>query len=288
MRFAGVACAAALATASALAHVTAASAAARDRFATADGARVHYRIDGDAARTVVFVHGWACDGSFWREQIPAIVARGSRAIAVDLPGHGRSDHPDVAYTPERLARGVEAVLRQERDSGPVLVGHSMGGLVIRYVAEHVPGARGLVVVDSRSVLFGEGNSDAAQRAAFADALRRDATDKTFRDYLPTFFVDATPAAVREEIAAKMVKTNRRVAASAYEGMGTAKQWSASPTSIPTLALYGKSGDAGTETALRRQFTQLQYVRWPDPIGHFLMLERPQVFNDALVAFLDGL
>ena len=284
MRF--VRLASAIVIACVLVHAVATSGAARDRFATSDGARVHYQIDGDGVRTVVFVHGWACDGSFWHEQVPASVARGWRAIAVDLPGHGRSDHPDVAYTPERLARGVEAVLRQERVSDPVLVGHSMGGLVSRYVAEHVPGVRGLVIVDSRSVLFGEGISDAAQRAAFADALRRDSTDKTFRDNLPTFFVDATPAAVREEVASKMTRTNRRAAASAWEGMSTAMRWSASPTSIPTLAIYGKFGDDGMERALRRLFTRLQYVRWPDPIGHFLMLERPQAFNDALIAFLD--
>lgn len=267
------------------AHV---SAAARDRFATADGARVHYQIDGDGPRAVVFVHGWACDATFWSEQVPFVVAHGWRAVAVDLPGHGESEQPDVSYTSERLARGVEAVLRQERITAAVLVGHSMGGLVVRYVADDVPGILGLVIADSRSVLLGEGDRDKARRTAFGESLRRDASDKTLRDYLPTFFVDATPPAVRESVSARMLHTNRRVAVSAYEGTtNTTRRWSESPTSIPTLAIYGQFAEPDTETILRRQFTRLEYVRWSEPVGHFLMLERPQAFNAALLAFLDA-
>jgi pimeloyl-ACP methyl ester carboxylesterase len=236
----------------------------------------------------VFVHGWASDLSSWEAQVPAVVAAKQRVIAVDLPGHGRSDHPDAAYTPERLARGVLAVLKQEQVANPVLVGHSMGGLVVRYVAQQMPATRGLVIVDSRSVLFGEGAVNKTQRMAFADALRHDATDDTLRRYLTDFFVEASPQAVRAAVTATALQTDRAAAASEYEGMTNARTWSASPSNIPTLALYGKFATPDSESLLRRLFTRLEYSHWTEPVGHFLMMEKPDRFNDALIGFLKRL
>ena len=50
-----------------------------------------------------------------------------RALLVDLPGHGQSEKPDVAYTQERFARAIEAVMRHAGVERAVLLGHSMGG-----------------------------------------------------------------------------------------------------------------------------------------------------------------
>lgn len=59
---------------------------------------------------MVFVHGWACDGSFWYEQTVAFAQRW-RVIVLDLPGHGESEPATVTYTPDYLAHGLDAVLR---------------------------------------------------------------------------------------------------------------------------------------------------------------------------------
>src|SRR3954471_16912199 len=75
--------------------------------ATYDGARVHYESYGKGQEAVVFIHGWTCDLTFWRGQAPVYEKR--RALLVDLPGHGQSAKPEVAYTQERFARAVEAV-----------------------------------------------------------------------------------------------------------------------------------------------------------------------------------
>lgn len=47
---------------------------------------IHYTDTGTGSKAVVFVHGWACDSTFWSEQIPALTDCG-RLIAIDLPGH---------------------------------------------------------------------------------------------------------------------------------------------------------------------------------------------------------
>ncbi|PYT30615.1 MAG: hypothetical protein DMG58_14015 [Acidobacteria bacterium] len=64
---------------------------------------------------------------------PDFLARASaavqkrRALLVDLPGHGQSEKPDVAYTQERFARAIEPVMRHADVERAVLLGHSMGG-----------------------------------------------------------------------------------------------------------------------------------------------------------------
>src|SRR5437764_6662542 len=92
-----------------------------------DKAKVHYESYGQGKDAVVFIHGWTCDLTFWRGQAP--VYEKQRALLIDLPGHGQSDKPEVAYTQERFARAIDAVMRNAKVERAVLVGHSMGGPV---------------------------------------------------------------------------------------------------------------------------------------------------------------
>ena len=72
----------------------------------------------------VLVHGAGFGADCWDELIPHLTAE---ALAVDLPGHGRSAHRDL-YSFERDADAVLAVIEAWREP-VVLVGHSRGGLV---------------------------------------------------------------------------------------------------------------------------------------------------------------
>ncbi len=61
-------------------------------------------------------------------------------ITVDLPGHGESDKPQIAYTMDLFARAVEAVMRDAGVDQAVLVGHSMG----------TPGHSPVLIVSTRT------------------------------------------------------------------------------------------------------------------------------------------
>ncbi len=75
---------------------------APSRFAKLDGTRIHYQSYGTGKQAVVFIHGWTCDLTFWRLQAPVYEKR--RSLLIDLPGHGLSDKPEIAYTQELVAR----------------------------------------------------------------------------------------------------------------------------------------------------------------------------------------
>src|SRR5262245_54992682 len=120
---------------------------APSRFATSDGVRVHYKSLGEGKTALVLVHGWSCDHTLWREQAAEFAGK-VRDVALDLPGHGRSDRPEVAYTIDRFARAVDAVLTDAGVKSAVLAGHSMGSPVVRHFYRlHPKKVKGLVIVD---------------------------------------------------------------------------------------------------------------------------------------------
>jgi pimeloyl-ACP methyl ester carboxylesterase len=86
---------------------------------------------------LVLIHGWACDVSFWRLQIPEL-SRGFRVLAIDLPGHGRSDKPQITYDGPLFTRAVLAVMDAERVQRSVLIGHSMGTEIAGRLLHDVP------------------------------------------------------------------------------------------------------------------------------------------------------
>lgn len=92
-------------------------------FATTGGAPLD-----PATPTIVFLHGAGFDRTTWRLQTRWFAHHGRSVLAVDFPGHGRSEGPaleSIAALADWTARLVEAAgLKQA-----ALVGHSMGALV---------------------------------------------------------------------------------------------------------------------------------------------------------------
>ena len=98
------------------------------------------------------------------------------------------------------------------------------------------------------------------------------------------FTAQTPPALQKEIMEKMLSSPMYVAANAMKGLLTPVTWSKSPTSIPTLGLYRTPLAPAAVQALRTMFPDFEYVMY-EGAGHFLMMERPQEFNDQVTAFL---
>ena len=121
--------------------------------------RVHYvsygKASGKKSEALVLIHGWTMNVDNWRDQIPEFAKR-SRVIAIDLPGHGQSDKPQVAYSMNLFARAIEAVLHDAKEKRAVLVGHSMGTPVARQFYRKYPEKTlAIVIVDGALRPFGD-------------------------------------------------------------------------------------------------------------------------------------
>ncbi|MCI3273696.1 alpha/beta fold hydrolase [Streptomyces cylindrosporus] len=117
-----------------------------------DGAVLTYDDEGprdSEGVPLVFVHGWTADRHRWDHQIEHFAA-GRRVIRLDLRGHGESTGAGVRAVGE-LADDVLALLDHLKVDRCVLVGHSMGGMIVQTIALARPDrVERLVLVDSIS------------------------------------------------------------------------------------------------------------------------------------------
>lgn len=105
---------------------------------TSDLAQLHVEHDGaEAAPTIVLVHGWGMDATFWREARDELGQR-FHLVLFDLAGLGRSKQPsDGKLTLDRFADELRAVVETQGARQVVLVGHSIGGMIIQtFCARH--------------------------------------------------------------------------------------------------------------------------------------------------------
>lgn len=120
-----------------------------DEHVELDGRRVHYLAWGAPGRRgLVFVHGGGANAHWWTH-VAAHFADEFRVVALDLSGHGDSDHRET-YRFEDWTDEVIAVADAAGIVGrPVVVGHSMGGFVtIATAALHPNRLTGVIICDS--------------------------------------------------------------------------------------------------------------------------------------------
>ena len=94
--------------------------------------------------TLVLVHGAWHGGWCWERVTPLLKEKGHEVVVVDLPGHGDSGVPFAEVTLAVYGNHAAEVL-DEQVEPVMLVGHSMGGLVISEAAERRPEKIGLLV-----------------------------------------------------------------------------------------------------------------------------------------------
>lgn len=255
---------------------------ADDRSAPFEDGQLHYTVDGRGPGDLILIHGWTCNASFWRLQIPEL-AKQYRVISIDLPGHGSSDAPaGVDYTIEHFAAGVEAVMRHAGVERAALFGHSMGLPVAMKVLQDRPEAVvAIVAVDGPIWKF--------QRKTVPQWLKDMQRDyKTVAgNFIESMFTAQTPLFTRAEIKRKMLLTPPHVGLSAMLVMGASDVWLRGAATVPVLAVMAgaKSNGADGRKALHYEmFRNLQYEVWPEA-GHFLMMEQPARFNRLALDFL---
>ena len=252
------------------------------RYAKLDGQRVHYQNHGKGREALVFVHGWTCSLKFWSRQVPAFDGK-FRVIAIDLPGHGQSDKPEVSYTMDLFARAVNAVLGDTGVERAVLVGHSMGTPVIReFYRKYPQKTLALVIVDGPLHRFG----DKKMMEQFIAPLRGPGYKEAASKFIDGMFGPNTTTEMRSDLKNSMLSTPQSVAISAMEGMFDESIWRQDKIDVPALAIMAKSGflAADAEQSYRSIAPKLEFQVW-EGVGHFLMLERPKEFNEALGTFL---
>ncbi|MFJ4961563.1 Tropinesterase [Streptomyces sp. ADI96-02] len=117
--------------------------------------RLAYRTWGDSyGSPVVLLHGLGGSAAHW-EATAALLGQEWRVFALDLRGHGESDWPDE-YGLDLMAEDVAGFLDELELDRVGLVGHGMGGVVARLLAEeHADRVERLVLVETPAPFPGD-------------------------------------------------------------------------------------------------------------------------------------
>ena len=108
------------------------------KFTTSIGAKVRY-ADVGKGRVVVLIHGFLESLEVWfGNGFAQSLAKHYRVIAIDLPGHGKSECVGYVHRMERIAKVVKDVMDEIGLRRYTVVGHSMGGYVALAFAEKYP------------------------------------------------------------------------------------------------------------------------------------------------------
>jgi len=247
--------------------------------ASVEGVQIHSTVRGSGPKTIVFVHGWTCDESSWRGQVPYF-EKSYRVITLDLPGHGKSGSPtNGPLTMELFGKSIEAVRVEAKAGKIVLVGHSMGTPVIREYARLYPSeVAALVPVDGVLHLSGSPNAPNPDRMKGTEGLKnREAMIRGM------FGPSATPA-IQDHILKMMLAAPEVTASQAMAATFAAPNWKDDTFAVPALGIYADHSTADDPAYFKKIFPRGSTVEVPGT-GHFVMLEKPAEFNKLLSDFL---
>jgi pimeloyl-ACP methyl ester carboxylesterase len=254
-------------------------------FASLASNKIHYVTLGRGNRTIVFIHGWACNLDVWREQVSALADK-AKLIFIDLPGHGKSDKPQVAYTMDYFAEAVLAVLKDAQVDKAVFIAHSMGAAVLCRVYHRAPEkVAALVSVDG---LLRRPHGTPEQAQALVGPFATTQYLNHAKKFINGLFPIPGSEPLRDRLMPEMLTTPQHVMLGAMLGMFGPDQadWILQKVNAPVAVINAPSlwWVNGYEKYVRSLSPQCDYVMM-DGVGHFLMLENPAEFNATLSSML---
>jgi 3-oxoadipate enol-lactonase len=256
---------------------------------TKDG-RFGYEAAGDPGKTpLIFLHGIGGAARAWRSQIARFGER-YRATAWDMPGYGVSAAlANVSIA--TLADALQDFLQQIGAKRPVLVGHSIGGMIVQQWLTKHPHTAAAVVLAQTSPAFGKAEGDWQKQ--FVDArlgpLDRGETMQSLAPSLVNELIgdnpDAAGMAVARDCMGSVPEATYRAMVLALLGFDLRKVLA--NIAIPTLVLSGSKDMNAPAPMMAKMATYIPSATYVElkGAGHLVNLEQPAAFDAALDQFL---
>lgn len=290
-------------------------AGAAETAATPDTAVVgtlHVAQHGEHGTAVILLPGLGSGAWVWQDTIDRLESS-HRLYAVTLAGFDGTPAP--AQMDNLIPQAIDSLqelMRQRGIDKAVLVGHSLGGtLAIAFAAEHPDRVTGVVAVDGLPVFPGMEDMPAAQRVQAGDAMAtamRSASPEAFRAQQFAYMerVGVLDAAKAQRYGALQARSLPAVVAQyAREDVSLDLRPRLARIKAPLLEIMPWNGPdaeaaaaAGVMPAMDEAGKRAWYARLLQaapraevlaisPARHFVMLDQPQQFVQAVETFLAG-
>ncbi len=269
--------------------------------------------DAGSGFPIVLLHGYPFDRSMWREQIDFFGKNGYRVIAPDLRGFGETydklqfvadvaggetDRQAEAYrtiiTMADMARDIAALMDELKIDQAVICGLSMGGYVAFEFVHLFPArVRAMVLAGTRAPADNEQEKQARKQQV--DQMLAQGMNGIAEASLPKLLAPQT-LAEKPKVVARLremiLRADPNGAAAAQRGMAARRDYSSDLPGIkvPALVIVGRQDPirpvADAEFMHRGIRDSLLVI--VEDAAHMTNIEQPEVFNQALLAFIESL
>jgi pimeloyl-ACP methyl ester carboxylesterase len=246
-----------------------------------DGVALCYAEAGWGEPPIVLVHGGLCDHTNLAPQLEHF-GRRHRTLAVDLRGHGWSAKPQQEYTIPGFADDLAWLCREVGLCRPVVVGHSMGGLIALEVAARFAELPAAVVILDAPVVPPQAFVEAVQ--PFAQAVQTPHYREAVRQFMGQFVGFADDPEHRECLLEAMASTPQHVVASSLRNY-VAYDSAAAAGACKVPVLYVSSGPWFADVTRLRALCPQLVTGQTVGSGHYHQLEVPEQVNAMIDRFL---
>jgi pimeloyl-ACP methyl ester carboxylesterase len=248
--------------------------------------------ESDARPPLVLLHGLTFDRSLWRPSLDELqrIDPGRRVLALDLPGHGASQGWP-SYDVASLASGVHRAVEEAQLRSPVVVGHSIAGVIATVYAAEYP-TRGVINVDQSLQVA----PFAGLARSLADKLRGPAFPAVWQMFAASMHIELLPDAGQELVRSSSRPRQDLVLgywqevldrpASELADMVGATLAAVRAAGVPYLVVAGDDLEAGYREWLTEMLPQAAVTVWPGS-GHFPHIAHPGRFAACLAASGSG-
>jgi pimeloyl-ACP methyl ester carboxylesterase len=249
------------------------------------GVRIDYTDTGKGDITLLFVHGWCINKTYWSDQVKQFSDQ-YRIITVDLPGFGESGKNRKNWTTQTYGKDIQTVMNQLNLKNVILIGHSMAGDIIVEAANDAPEkVIGLVGIDNFKG-FGD-VPDSASKAEFAKAIV--ALKQNFRQVATEYFNEelfytTTDSLVRKRVLNDVYQSDSVIAVASMEpgDFNEVTKLAATKKKIHLINSDVTPTDTTGFVANKIPYDIL-YIH---ATGHYPMIEKPAEFNALLKQTID--
>lgn len=252
---------------------------------------INYYQQGQGDTTLLFLHGWCIDGTYWKNQVDYF-SKAYNVFAIDLPGFGKSKAERTNWTIEEYADDVTAFINVMNLKNVVIIGHSMAGeIMLQTALTNNPKIIGIVGVDnfkSIDVVFTP--EQMKQMTDFFPMLEKD-----FKNSAPVYadlmlFHPTTSKEVKDRVKTDFANSDPVIG---YGTIITQKQYANKDAQRLEqlnykLYLINSDGFPTNETGLKNHCKTSFQVETISATGHYPMIEKPTEFNALLEKVLTGM
>lgn len=240
---------------------------------------------------IVFIHGVGGSAMSWQEQAESFRKAGYAPLPVDLPGYGgRTAIERTDF--EELAADVEAQIEQAGLDRPVLVGHSLGGMIVQTMLRRKPQGYRAALLVGTSPSFGKPDGDFQKQFVeerLAPLRSGRSMPELAADMIDGILGPNSAPQGREAAIASMAATPPQTYKACVEAIvHFEERANLGRIAIPVLCLVGEFDRQAPASMMQRMAGKIsgaKYLMLPG-LGHLPNLENPAAFDAAVLGYLD--